>query len=146
MEAPSPAPPLRKGEAERKLAALRQTYPEIWRLRGVGERNLIEREMLRLEEIIERRTLESVVQEERGEKSFPEEPKTEPEVAKRRAIVRQNQTETARGMCGVFDEAKVPLPSGWQEDFSVQSWEAAYRNPQLRGRIQAMISKDRRAH
>ena len=69
----------------------------------------------------------------------------DPEVAKRRAIARQNKDLPADRLCGLFDESKVPLPLKWKQEFGVASWVAAYKNKKLRLRIQPMISKDRRS-
>lgn len=69
--------------------------------------------------------------------------KTDPEIVKRRTIVRQNQDTTAQEMCELFDRLNVLMPSSWRDKLFVKSWAQAYLKKELRGRIQAMISKDR---
>jgi hypothetical protein len=65
-----------------------------------------------------------------------------PEVAKRRSIVKSNSTAKADDMCRIFDREKVPLPSKWQEA-GFKSWADAYRRSNYRSRIDVLVSKDR---
>ncbi len=78
MATPAPTRPFSGEEAKRRLAELRKSYPEVWRLRGTGEPGAVEREMLKLEEIIQRDTLESLTEQGRGQKPIPGEAKTDP--------------------------------------------------------------------
>lgn len=66
----------------------------------------------------------------------------DPEVAKRRSLLRANPGVSAQEMCGIFDRERVPLPSKWQEA-GLRSWIEANKKPQYRRRIQVLISKDR---
>ena len=65
------------------------------------------------------------------------------EVAKRRAIVASNTGMTARELCEMFDRKQVTLPTQWK-DAGIESWTRAYQLKKYRGRVQTMISKDRR--
>lgn len=67
----------------------------------------------------------------------------DPDVAKRRALVRANPNVSAQEMCEVFDREHVPLPSKWQGT-GLRSWIEAYKSLQYRSRIRVLISKDRR--
>jgi len=68
----------------------------------------------------------------------------DPEVAKRRALVKANPDASACDMCEIWDRASVPLRSKWQAA-GFRSWADAYLNPQYRTRIDTLISKDRRS-
>jgi len=68
--------------------------------------------------------------------------RTDPEVAKRRAIVKANRGVEAREMCEIFDRERVPLPTKWQ-DSGLRNWTQAYGQPPYPKRIDVMISKDR---
>jgi len=63
-----------------------------------------------------------------------------PDIVKRRAIVRQNPGLKVAGLCSLFDDAKIPVPTGWIS----QSWSQTCKNPKYRQRIQVIVSKDRR--
>ena len=69
-----------------------------------------------------------------------------PEVAKRRALVRDNPDATADDLCAIFDrlDSPVQLPRKWVAA-GIKSWVMAYKDPRYRTRIGTMISKDRRA-
>ena len=67
----------------------------------------------------------------------------DPEIAKREAIIDQNLEMSAAKLCSQFDLFKVPLPDDWFGKFQVDTWAAAYKNRQLRGRIDSLISKAR---
>ena len=69
----------------------------------------------------------------------------QPEVAKRRALVKSNPDAVARGMCEIFDRNRVPLPPKWQEA-GCPSWSKAYKNHSYRKRIDVLISKDRKTN
>ena len=69
--------------------------------------------------------------------------RSDPEVAKRRVLVRSNSTASAGEMCQIFDRTNVPLPTKWNEAFS--TWARAYKDDNYRGRIHTLISKDRRS-
>ncbi|SPE32001.1 hypothetical protein SBA2_650007 [Acidobacteriia bacterium SbA2] len=63
------------------------------------------------------------------------------QVAKRRAIVRSNPNLNARELCELFDHRQVPVPTGWK-DADFEWWTKAYQS-RFRGRVRAIISKDR---
>jgi len=63
-----------------------------------------------------------------------------PDIAKRRAIVRQNPEARSQGLCQLFDYHNVPPPSGWVET----TWTQAHRNAKRRKQIQVIISKDKK--
>ena len=67
---------------------------------------------------------------------------SDPEVAKRRALVKGNRGVPVKEMCEIFDRQRVPLPSKWRVA-GLSSWVRAYENPNYRGRIRILISKDR---
>jgi hypothetical protein len=69
----------------------------------------------------------------------------EPEVAKRRALVKSNPDVVARDMCEIFDRNRVPLPPKWP-DAGFQSWSKAHKNHSYRKRIDVMISKDKKTN
>jgi hypothetical protein len=78
-------------------------------------------------------------------KSKPASPKMgrrDPEVAKRREIVRSNKDTPAGEMCDIFDREKVPLLVGWQ-NAGFKSWSQTYKDPEYKGNIQTMISRDK---
>ncbi len=66
----------------------------------------------------------------------------DPDVAKRRAIIRKFATYSAVKLCREFDDAQLPLPrtESWDRD---HTWEQAYSS-NGRGRIDKMISTDKR--
>ena len=68
---------------------------------------------------------------------------SDPEVAKRRSIVKGNPTKSAQQLCKLFHFQQVQLPREWQDKYSVKSWDEAYRNQNLRHRIQALITRDK---
>jgi len=68
--------------------------------------------------------------------------KSDPDVVKRRAIVKQNLTVKAEGLCRLFDANNVPLPNSMKE---AGSWERAYRANQYRQAIHALVSRDRKS-
>lgn len=72
-----------------------------------------------------------------------------PDILKRRAIVRDNSEVPTPGICHLFDSYNVPLPSGpdW-ELYREQKppWAKAYQKDRnLRKRIRVIISKDKKA-
>jgi hypothetical protein len=69
-------------------------------------------------------------------------PKEDPEVAKRRALVKLNLGLKTGEMCQLFDREKVPLPRKWSEA-GFASWEIACKDKHYRGLIQTVISKDK---
>jgi hypothetical protein len=89
-----------------------------------------------------------VQQKEKGAAGpAPEQPQKvgsvgDPEVAKRRSLVRANPDISAQEMCEIFDRQHVPLPSKWQAA-GFSSWASAYKNSNYRRRISVLISKDR---
>jgi hypothetical protein len=66
----------------------------------------------------------------------------DPEVAKRRTLVRSNPKVPAKEMCEIFHREKVPLPEKWQEA-GLKSWPQAYADSKYRKRVKVLISKDR---
>jgi hypothetical protein len=65
-----------------------------------------------------------------------------PEIAKRRAIVKQNPTLSAQGICHLFDEAHIPLTKSMQE---AGTWSKAYKSDIHRHAIESLISRDKKA-
>lgn len=65
----------------------------------------------------------------------------DPDVAKRRAIARNNSGVSAQGLCTLMDEAKIPVPKNWA---CYGSWTQANRQPEYRRRIQVILSKDKK--
>jgi hypothetical protein len=66
-------------------------------------------------------------------------------VSMRRTIVGRYPNYTALALCKELDDQRVPLPqskAGWQPN---QTWTSAYKTGS-RGRIDKMISTDRKAH
>ena len=68
--------------------------------------------------------------------------RSDPEVAKRVALVKANPGVPAAEMCEIFDRETVPLSAKWL-DAGLQTWSRAYKNSDYRGRIDTLISKDR---
>ncbi|HXZ10810.1 MAG TPA: hypothetical protein VEG64_00330 [Candidatus Sulfotelmatobacter sp.] len=68
----------------------------------------------------------------------------DPEVAKRRAIVRSNRDIDASDLCETLDRSSVRLPAKWQEA-GFKSWRDAYKEPKYRSRIDVLFAKDRRS-
>jgi hypothetical protein len=64
----------------------------------------------------------------------------DPDIAKRRAIIKQNPESDLPRLCTMFDQANVPTPKGWIQD----EWAAACRNAKYRQLIHQIVSKDRR--
>jgi len=69
----------------------------------------------------------------------------DPEVAKRRSIVKTNRTKKAEELCKLFDFNNVCLPRDWEDGFAVKSWVDAYNNPKLKHSILSLISRDKKA-
>jgi len=69
----------------------------------------------------------------------------DPEVGKRRSIVKGNRTKSAEELCKLFEFNQVCLPRDWQDDFSVRSWPEAYSNQKLKHAVQSLISRDKKA-
>ncbi len=67
-------------------------------------------------------------------------PDSDYELAKRCAIVKPNANAQAQGLCTIFDNTYVPLPSDW----AVPTWAQAYKTKKYRSRIQVLISKDKK--
>jgi hypothetical protein len=66
----------------------------------------------------------------------------DPDVVKRRAIVKQNPELSARRLCGLFDDERIPLPKSMQ---GATSWVSAYtKSKKFRHAIDAMIYRDRK--
>jgi hypothetical protein len=71
-----------------------------------------------------------------------EKAKGNPEVAKRRSLVKNNSGISAEEMCEIFDRGGVPLPEKWIAS-GYTKWSEAYKDATYRGRIDSMISKDK---
>jgi hypothetical protein len=78
--------------------------------------------------------------------------RSDPELAKRRVLSRNNRTASAENLCAMFDFQDVPLPDGWAEEYSIEKpekaglpgmWAQAWAKKPLRPRIRSIISKDR---
>lgn len=65
----------------------------------------------------------------------------QPDVAKRRAIVRNNPAMPAQGLCALFDAGEIPLTRGMAE---AGTWIKAWRAPAHKHSIDALISRDRK--
>jgi hypothetical protein len=68
---------------------------------------------------------------------------SDPEVAKRRALVRSNPGLSASEMCEIFDRERVPPPSKYVMA-GFKSWLQAYKDSNYKSKIQILVSKDRR--
>jgi hypothetical protein len=66
----------------------------------------------------------------------------DPEVAKRRSLVRSNPNTAAHELCAILDRNGVRVPFKWQ-DAGFNEWTKAYKNPEYRSRIDVLVSKDR---
>lgn len=66
----------------------------------------------------------------------------DPEVAKRRSLVRSNPNTPADELCAILDRKSVRVPFKWQ-DAGFNEWTKAYKNPEYRSRIDVLVSKDR---
>ncbi len=75
-----------------------------------------------------------------GKRRRPE--RSNPEVAKRAALVRSNPNTPAQEMCEIFDRNNVPLHAKWL-DAGFKTWSKAYKDSKYLSRIQTLISKDR---
>lgn len=65
----------------------------------------------------------------------------DPDIAKRRAIVKQNPSLRADGICQLFDFHGIPLPKSMKE---AKGWASAYRTKQHRHAIESLIARDRK--
>lgn len=92
---------------------------------------------------LENKALETPTSVPPSEGGRPSPERVDPEVAKRRALVKSNPNAIASEMCQIFDREKVPLPPKWQEA-GFQSWSKAYKMAKYRSRIDVLISKDKR--
>jgi hypothetical protein len=71
--------------------------------------------------------------------------KMDPEVAKRRALVRSNRDLSTGELCEIFDRGKVPLPTKYVAA-GHKSWQKAYEDRNYRSKIQILVSKDKQEH
>ncbi len=140
---------------KQRMLQLRGADPN-WRLWGTGEPGPAERKAADLRREIEEmqveysnrnadtRTVDEAVGSKAGKSAGKPQAQAvaDPEVAKRRALVKANGDVKASELCEIFDRTKVPLPSKWQAA-GVQSWSQAYLNAEYRKRIDVIISKDR---
>jgi hypothetical protein len=65
------------------------------------------------------------------------------EVAKRRAIVKNERDESTAEICKRLSDEGCRLPAKWTANFPVMRWPEAYKHRELRRRIDVMVSKDR---
>jgi hypothetical protein len=68
----------------------------------------------------------------------------DPEVAKRRSLVKSNPDVSAEEMCEIFDRQHVPLTIEIGGIGGFRTWPEAYRHPHYRTRIQVLITKEAR--
>jgi hypothetical protein len=68
--------------------------------------------------------------------------RSDPDVAKRRALVKVNPSENAKEMCEIFDREGVPLPRKWL-GAGFKKWSEVYKADKYRPKIDSLISKDR---
>lgn len=113
-------------------------------LGGTAKEREMQRKVAELDKKVQK--METVI-EERQKPSQPDKPiatftDRDPEIVKRRVIVGQNPEVSSQGMCTIFDNEKVPLPTGW----AVPSWPKAYQSKVYRSRIHVIVSKDRKHH
>ena len=66
----------------------------------------------------------------------------QPDVAKRRAIVKNNPNMEGLGLCALFEAEKIPLPKQMQE---AETWTKAWRTPALKHALESLISRDRKS-
>jgi hypothetical protein len=66
---------------------------------------------------------------------------SQPDILRRRAIVKQNPSLNAKGICQLFDDARVPLTKRMNE---AGSWSKAYKASATRHPVEALISRDRK--
>ena len=78
------------------------------------------------------------------EASGPHPLDAEPDIVKRRAIIRQTRDEEHQDVCKRLDFESVPLPNGWSEKYGVSDWKEAYRSGKCRSLVQKLISTDRK--
>jgi hypothetical protein len=65
---------------------------------------------------------------------------SDPEIVKRRAIIKQNPHVSAQGLCTLFDNTNAPVLTGWP----FRTWTLAYKDKAYRQRIHVLISKDKK--
>lgn len=68
----------------------------------------------------------------------------DPDVAKRKLLVKHNVGIKASELCAIFDRECVPVPTKWSAA-GFDSWSRAYKNAPYKPRIEVLISKDRRS-
>jgi hypothetical protein len=66
---------------------------------------------------------------------------SDPDIVKRREIVKQNRDLSAQGICRLFDERDIPLTKSVQE---AGSWCKAFKAPLYRHSVESLISRDRK--
>jgi hypothetical protein len=91
---------------------------------------------------LEKKALESCAIVPMPQAKYRRAERGDPEVAKRRALVRSNPNVPAHEMCEVLDTYGVALPRRYLEA-GFRSWRKAYLSKQHRGRIDTLISKDK---
>jgi hypothetical protein len=65
----------------------------------------------------------------------------QPDVAKRRTIVKNNPNMKGQGLCTLFDAAEIPLPKGME----VGGWSQAWKTRAYKHALESMISRDRKS-
>jgi hypothetical protein len=135
---------------ENRRAALSRAYPYLLNISSGLEPDSPEEQEFRLCEMVlpllrleiaerSRPAAQSAAPARTGEPTATS-PNSDPEVAKRRAIIRQNPGVPAQGLCTMFDNTHVPLPKDW----GVPTWTQAYKDKTYRSRIHVIISKGKK--
>jgi hypothetical protein len=66
----------------------------------------------------------------------------QPDVAKRRAIVKNHPNMEGLGLCELFDADKIPLPKRMRE---TGAWTKAWKTPIHKHALESLISRDRKS-
>jgi hypothetical protein len=69
--------------------------------------------------------------------------KADPDVARRRTIVKNASNLSSEETCRQLDFEGCRPPTSWE---GVDTWQAAYRVPKYRSRVHTMLNKDRDHH
>jgi hypothetical protein len=94
---------------------------------------------------LEKKALESCAIAPMRQVKYRKAERGDPEVAKRRALVRSNPNVVAHEMCDLLDSHSVELPRRYLEA-GFRSWRKAYLSKKHRGGIDTLISKDKLDH
>jgi hypothetical protein len=66
---------------------------------------------------------------------------TDPDIARRRVLVKSNPSVSVTKMCEILDRHRVPLPHTWP-GFGFTTWSETHKNLRYRARIKQLISRD----